>query len=68
MNIIVDGKAGNTHLIKVSEAMSTLEFDFKIEAKSGSHRAWLNIGFGSAERLYIDDVSLRKVVDSSHGL
>ena len=26
------------------------------------------IGFGSAEKIYIDDVSLRKVVDSPQGL
>ncbi len=67
MNIVVDGKASDTYLIKVSESMSTLEFDFKIGAKSGSHRAWLNLGFGSSEKLYIDDVSLRKVLDPSRG-
>jgi predicted phosphodiesterase len=68
INIIVDGNILDTHLIKISEVMSPLAFDFKIESKSNSIKAWLNIGFGSAEKIYIDDVSLRKVVDSSRGL
>jgi calcineurin-like phosphoesterase family protein len=68
INIVVDGKTLDTHLIKVSEVMSPLGFDFKIESKSKSIKAWLNIGFGSAEKIYIDDVSLRKVLDSSPGL
>ncbi len=68
INIVVDGKTLDTHLIKVSEVMSPLAFDFKIESKSNSIKAWLNIGFGSAEKIYIDDVSLRKILDSSPGL
>jgi len=68
INIIVDGKNQDALLIKVPEVMSPLAFDFKIESKSRSIKAWLNIGFGSAEKIYIDDVSLRKVVDSSRGL
>jgi hypothetical protein len=65
MNIVVDGKTGDTQLIKVSEVMSPFEFDFRIEGESDSYKAWLNIGFGSAEKIYIDNVSVRKVLDSS---
>jgi predicted phosphodiesterase len=62
MNIVVDGKTQDTHFIKASEAMGAFEFDFKVEGESDSYAAWLNIGFGSAEKIYIDDVSLKKVV------
>ncbi|HEC43261.1 MAG TPA: hypothetical protein ENI20_10570 [Bacteroides sp.] len=65
MNIVVDGKTGDTHLIKVSEAMSPLEFDFKIEGESDSYKAWLNIGFGSAGKIYLDNVSVKEVLNSS---
>ena len=63
MNIIVDGKTEDTHLMEVSETTGLFEFDFKVEGESDSYAAWLTIGFGSAEKIYIDDVSLREVVE-----
>jgi predicted phosphodiesterase len=66
IKIVIDDKTEDTHLIKVSQTMELFSFDFKIERQSGSPWAWLNIGCGSAKKLYIDDVSLRKIIDPSH--
>jgi hypothetical protein len=65
INIVIDGKTEDTHLMKISPDMELISFDFKIERQSHSSWAWLNIGCGTPGKLVIDDISLRKVITPS---
>jgi hypothetical protein len=62
INIVIDGKTEDMHLMKISQDMELISFDFKIERQSDSSWAWLNIGCGTPGKLVIDDISLRKAV------